>query len=644
MSSVNTSYIAGISFGVLSPEEIRKMSVCEVNAMNIYDKTMGTISKEHNRCVKCDLPSKMCPGHFGHIELKEHILHPLFKKKYVVPFLKCFCSKCKRLVVDAEHINVIWGHEKMKVGYKRFTKNLALIEKKIYECVHCKSNHYKYVIKEEVIFRSYKERDAGINSVPVEVPEIEELFNEISDEDVALLGLDPKLVHPRNLILSVFPVLPPCARPYIISDGNICDDDLTIQILEIIKDNAKIEKARNENDKEKLKKSINSLIFHVSTFYQNKGQAKRPTDNQVIKGLKERLAGKGGQVRHNNMGKRVDFSGRTVIGANPNLKLGEMALPKEMAMRLTYPEKAIPSNIALLQSYVNDGKVNSVLRMKDGIQTTINMQYALNNRGTELKLGDIIVRGEGEIENGEITLPEKTSSSIKVYFASFGNEGEKVGSNVVVGKDRKLKQETELIQQGDLIITSSIEGDPIRIKKTKDGRVKRIGNFVTFSDLEYDVQEYPARDREEKSLKKKYVFWPPEPMEILPSFRIKTKTERCFSLIKGEGSSRSEEDSSDLTFIHFTGTQSLIVGDRLIRNGKLVENVSYPSKRFFKVQEGDIVERHLRNGDYVLLNRQPTLHRGSMLGMKIVILPSKTIQFCLAAAKTYNADFDRRVV
>jgi DNA-directed RNA polymerase subunit A' len=68
--------------------------------------------------------------------------------------------------------------------------------------------------------------------------------------------------------------------------------------------------------------------------------------------------------------------------------------------------------------------------------------------------------------------------------------------------------------------------------------------------------------------------------------------------------------------------------------------VKYPEKKNFVVEIGDTVGRHLQNGDVVLMNRQPTLHAGSMMAMTVVRHPHKTLQLNLACCKSFNADFD----
>jgi DNA-directed RNA polymerase beta' subunit len=86
-------------------------------------------------------------------------------------------------------------------------------------------------------------------------------------------------------------------------------------------------------------------------------------------------------------------------------------------------------------------------------------------------------------------------------------------------------------------------------------------------------------------------------------------------------------------------TMELADGDSIERDGKLIPMVS-PTNRTFKLKIGDIVERKLQDGDMVLLNRQPTLHKGSLIGMKIRRMSGKTIRMNLAVTKMFNGDFD----
>lgn len=268
-----------IEFGIYSNDEIRAMSVCTVNSTKycnsdkssgygtVYDPRMGTI-ENGKKCETCNLGPWECPGHWGHIELNEPIIHPLFQKE-VVKFLKCFCIKCFKLLITEDQIN-LYGFNKFK-STRRFEKILEKLEK-IDICHSCLQLQpaIKHCTNDNVISMVYKQKDKGKVSIVLPVDEIKKTFDNIDDRDVELLGFNIKLMHPKNLVLYVFPVIPVCCRPYIITDGNICDDDLTVQLVEIIKANNHLEVGEGDKVSEtKRQKALQSLKFRIATFYNN---------------------------------------------------------------------------------------------------------------------------------------------------------------------------------------------------------------------------------------------------------------------------------------------------------------------------------------------------------------------------------------
>lgn len=490
----DTREIDDIAFGIYSAKEILDMAVCKIDSPKkigpntVYDERMGTTDSTR-RCPTCKEGAHACQGHFGYIELNEPIVHPLYYKR-VVTFLNCFCLKCYRLLLTKDQI-ALSGLNRYK-GEARFVR-IAERLKKVHMCCHdgCGSDHprCKFSTSDSSIFKVYEQRDKTRTSIMLTTEEIRKIFDNISDQDVKLIGLDPELVHPRNLIITILPVIPPCDRPYVQADGNMCDDDITNQYCEIIKANNHLGSSSDKKKKvlseTKRQKFLASLRFRILTTFNNgQGKAKHTTNGRAIKGIKERLAGKDGQLRNHMMGKRCNQTGRTVIGPDPTLKLGQLAVPPAMADILTVPVKIAAFNINILQKLVDSGKVNSLLK-PDG-KTRINLKRF--RRGTRLLAGDIIYRGDQEIE-------------------------------VVTGR--------ELVEEGD--------------------KVKRAG--------------------------------------------------------------------------------------------KLLERLA-PANRSYKLKLGWIAERKLQDGDYVLLNRQPTLHKGSMMAMQVVIRQGKTLRMNLACTKSFNADFD----
>ena len=262
----NIKEIGKIVFGIYSPEEIRNMAVCKVHTTklsgngSVYDEKMGGNIDMNRTCVTCKMPPKECPGHFGYIELNEYIIHPLYYK-IVVSYLNSFCVNCFKLLISKDHL-ILSGLMKEK-GEHRFEKILNKLEK-VDMCCHCSYPQPKYMYNnvENSIIKIYKEKGTYIDengkkkdiktSINVDVNDIKRIFDNITDEDVKLCGFDPKLVKPGNLILSTLPVIPPSTRPFVIVDGNMCDDDLTNQLIEIIKANNIL---REDTDPQKEKKT-----------------------------------------------------------------------------------------------------------------------------------------------------------------------------------------------------------------------------------------------------------------------------------------------------------------------------------------------------------------------------------------------------
>jgi DNA-directed RNA polymerase beta' subunit len=327
MKDYNNREIEYIEFGIYSPEEVEKMSVCKiVNAKktgpgSVYDPRMGTTDSGYN-CETCKQNAIKCPGHFGHIELNEPIVHPLYYKR-VLAFLNCFCKKCYRLLITKDQI-FLDGLNRFK-GERRFTQILEKIKKVNICCqptgeIDEDGNHkicgkdqpsIKFSISDNNYSMIYEEAKTK-TSIILSVEEIKKIFDNVPSEDVELLGFNPELTQPRNFIISMLPVCPPCDRPYVKAEGKTCDDDLTIQYTEIIKANNNLgddndletkRRRRKEQTEQDRAKARASLRFRISTTFNNgQGKAKHTTNGRPIKGIKERLTGKEGHIRNNMMG------------------------------------------------------------------------------------------------------------------------------------------------------------------------------------------------------------------------------------------------------------------------------------------------------------------------------------------------------
>ena len=118
------------------------------------------------------------------------------------------------------------------------------------------------------------------------------------------------------------------------------------------------EQERNGAPNHIVLQHVSLLQYHLATLVTNTLPGVQPAttrSGRPLKSISQRLKGKEGRVRGNLMGKRVDFSARTVITGDPNLAIDEVGVPRTIARNLTYPEVVTPFNIDRLQELVDNG-------------------------------------------------------------------------------------------------------------------------------------------------------------------------------------------------------------------------------------------------------------------------------------------------
>jgi DNA-directed RNA polymerase II subunit RPB1 len=189
------------------------------------------------------------------------------------------------------------------------------------------------------------------------------VFRSISTSEIFDLGLSNDYARPEWMIITVLPVPPPPVRPSISMDGTGTgmrgEDDLTYKLGDIIRANGNVRQAQQEGSPQHILQDFEALLqYHVATYMDNDiaGQPQAlQKSGRPVKSIRARLKGKEGRLRGNLMGKRVDFSARTVITGDPNLSLDEVGVPRSIARTLTYPETVTPYNIGKLHQLVQNG-------------------------------------------------------------------------------------------------------------------------------------------------------------------------------------------------------------------------------------------------------------------------------------------------
>ena len=189
---------------------------------------------------------------------------------------------------------------------------------------------------------------------------VHDIFRQISDEDCLVLGLNPTHARPDWMVLTVLPVPPPNVRPSVSVDSSSrSEDDLTHKLAEIIRANTNLRRQLANGAPSHVVSEFTDLLqFHISSYFDNTvaGQPRATMrSGRPIKSISERLKGKSGRIRGNLMGKRVDFSARSVITPDPNLSVDQLGVPWSIALNMTFPETVTPYNIDRLRRLVENG-------------------------------------------------------------------------------------------------------------------------------------------------------------------------------------------------------------------------------------------------------------------------------------------------
>jgi len=145
-------------------------------------------------------------------------------------------------------------------------------------------------------------------------------------------GFDGSTGRPQDMVMTVLPVIPPDLRPLVpLEGGRFATSDLNDLYRRVINRNNRL-KNLIRNEKRMLQEAVDALFDNG-----RHGRAVTGAGNRPLKSLSDMLKGKGGRFRQNLLGKRVDYSGRSVIVVGPELKLNQCGLPKKMALTLFEP-------------------------------------------------------------------------------------------------------------------------------------------------------------------------------------------------------------------------------------------------------------------------------------------------------------------
>jgi DNA-directed RNA polymerase subunit beta' len=360
-----------IKIGLASPEKIRSWSYGEVKKpetinyrtfkperdglfcakifgpVKDYECLCGKYKRLKHRgviCEKCGVEvtlSKVRRERMGHIELASPVAH--------IWFLKSLPSRLGMVLDmtlrDIERVLYFEGFVVVEPGMTPLNRGQLLTEEDYLAKLEEYGDEFKALMGAEAVRELL--RSLNLHTV------VESLHAEISKtgSDTKLKKLSKRLkilegfqksgIKPEWMILEVLPVLPPELRPLVPLDGGrFATSDLNDLYRRVINRNNRLKRLLElkapeiivRNEKRMLQEAVDSLLDNGRRGKAMTGANKRP-----LKSLADMIKGKGGRFRQNLLGKRVDYSGRSVIVVGPQLKLHQCGLPKKMALELFKP-------------------------------------------------------------------------------------------------------------------------------------------------------------------------------------------------------------------------------------------------------------------------------------------------------------------
>jgi len=360
-----------IRIGLASPEMIRSWSYGEVKKpetinyrtfkperdglfcarifgpIKDYECLCGKYKRLKHRgviCEKCGVEvtqTKVRRDRMGHIELAAPVAH--------IWFLKSLPSRIGLMLDmtlrDIERILYYESFVVIEAGLTTLEKGQLLTDEEYYEAIEEFGDDFDARMGAEAIKSLLEDidLDSEISRLREEIPATnsETKIKKLSKRLKLLESFSKSGNHPGWMVMTVLPVLPPDLRPLVPLDGGrFATSDLNDLYRRVINRNNRLKRLLElsapdiivRNEKRMLQESVDALLDNG-----RRGRAITGSNRRPLKSLADMIKGKQGRFRQNLLGKRVDYSGRSVIVVGPTLRLHQCGLPKKMALELFKP-------------------------------------------------------------------------------------------------------------------------------------------------------------------------------------------------------------------------------------------------------------------------------------------------------------------
>jgi DNA-directed RNA polymerase II subunit RPB1 len=441
--------VTSVDFGLFPPEEIQRLSVCRISEPAMYihnlpapfgvnDHRLGSVDRRL-ACGTCHRNVHECPGHYGSLRLEFPIFHVGFLD-YVLKILKCVCYFCSALLVtDVSTLVPLRESSVPRERKKRMAAIMAM--SKTRRCCHACGGINPIYTKQGLSIRAdfckvrFDDPDEfAYCNRPFTSADARVILQNIKDADVKMLGFCPEKTRPELFVLTVLVISPPIIRPsVVISEGSKArgQDDLTSKLCDIVKANKALGLVLQKEAVTiptsglsiAAQQAVADLTFHTATLFCNDIRGQRPSFQRCglpSKSVTSRLKGKDGRIRGSLMGKRVDFSARSVISPDSELCVDEVGVPWRVASILTVPVVVTNVNMEIVRQMVRTGSGKRggahTVRHK-GSPSTILLEFSdVERELSTLAAGDVVER---YLQDGDVVLFNRQPSLHRGSFMAF---------------------------------------------------------------------------------------------------------------------------------------------------------------------------------------------------------------------------------
>ncbi len=524
-----------IKIGLASPEKIRSWSYGEVKKpetinyrtfkperdglfcakifgpVKDYECLCGKYKRLKHRgviCEKCGVEvtlSKVRRERMGHIELASPVAH--------IWFLKSLPSRLGMVLDmtlrDIERVLYFEAYVVTDPGMTPLARGQLLTE----DDYMAKFDEYGDEFRASMGAEGIREMLKGID-VPGEMEGIrQDLAKTGSDTKIKKLAKRMKVIEafqksgikPEWMVLEVLPVLPPELRPLVPLDGGrFATSDLNDLYRRVINRNNRLKRLLElkapeiivRNEKRMLQEAVDSLLDNGRRGKAMTGANKRP-----LKSLADMIKGKGGRFRQNLLGKRVDYSGRSVIVVGPQLRLHQCGLPKKMALELFKPFIFHKLEVMGLATTIKAAKRMVELEepvVWDILEDVIREHPVLLNRAPTLHRLGIQAFEPTLIEGKAIQLHPLVCAAFNADF-----DGDQMAVHVPLSLEAQMEARTLMLASNNVL--SPANGEPIIVPSqdivlglyymTRE-RVNAQGEGMMFADVSEVLRAYESRQVE----------------------------------------------------------------------------------------------------------------------------------------------------